>query len=128
MVDQILADAVLVLHFGFVAFVVAGGLLVARWPKLAWLHLPAAVWGAIVEFAGWICPLTPLENRLRARAGLAGYSGDFVEHYLLPLIYPARLTTRTQLLLGLLVVIVNVLLYAVVVARVRRRSAQKSRR
>lgn len=108
----LLADAVVVLHLLFVAFVVAGGLLVWRWPALAWLHVPAALWGATVEWTGWICPLTPLENRLRAAAGQAGYESGFVEHYLLPLLYPAALTRGTQLVLGAVVVVVNVAVYA----------------
>ncbi|MBY4899036.1 DUF2784 domain-containing protein [Cupriavidus sp. AU9028] len=106
------ADAVVVLHLAFVAFVVAGGMLVWRWPAMAWLHLPAALWGATVEWTGWICPLTPLENRLRAAAGEAGYESGFVEHYLLPLLYPAALARETQLVLGALVVLVNVAVYA----------------
>ncbi len=122
MIDRVLANAVLLLHAGFVAFVVTGGLGVARWPRLAWLHLPAALWGAALEMAGWICPLTPLENRLRQRAGLAGYSGGFVEHYLVPLIYPQGLTGGAQRVLGLFVVVVNVAVYAAVIARRRRRA------
>jgi Protein of Unknown function (DUF2784) len=126
MTNQILADAVLILHFAFVAFVLAGALLLLRWRKLVWVHLPAALWGAVVEFTGWICPLTPLENRLRERAGTAGYSGDFVGRYLLPVIYPDALTARAQLVLGLLVVGVNVALYAVVTAESRRSRANGS--
>lgn len=121
MLRSILADAVLALHFAFVAFVVAGGLLVARWPRFAWVHLPAAVWGAVVELAGWICPLTPLENHLRETAGRAGYSGGFVEHYLSALIYPAGLTPRAQLVLGIGVIAVNLAVYAAVIIRLRRR-------
>ncbi len=123
MIDSILADAVLLLHFAFVVFVAAGGLLVLRWPRLAWLHLPAAVWGALVELAGWICPLTPLENYLRERTGRTGYSGDFVEHYLMLLIYPSGLTANTQLLLGVGVLAVNLAIYAAVLLRARRRRA-----
>ncbi|MGY8526551.1 DUF2784 domain-containing protein [Paracidovorax citrulli] len=108
----LLADAVVVLHLVFVAFVVAGGLLVWRWPALAWLHVPAALWGATVEWTGWICPLTPLENRLRSAAGQVGYESGFVEHYLLPLLYPAALSRETQLVLGAVVVLVNVAIYA----------------
>ncbi|HYT31459.1 MAG TPA: DUF2784 domain-containing protein [Thermoanaerobaculia bacterium] len=128
MTNQILADAVLILHFAFVAFVFGGALLLLRWRKLVWVHVPAALWGAVVEFTGWICPLTPLENRLRERAGRVGYSGDFVGHYLLPVIYPESLTARVQLVLGLLVVGVNVALYAVVIARSRRSRAKGSSR
>ena len=128
MINQILADAVLILHFTFVAFVFAGALLLLRWRKLVWLHLPAALWGAVVEFTGWICPLTPLENRLLERAGRAGYSGDFINHYLLPVIYPESLTAKVQLVLGLLVVGANFALYTVVIARSRRLRGKGSRR
>jgi hypothetical protein len=107
-----LADAVLVLHLLFIAFVVAGAALLWRWPRLAWLHLPAALWGAYAELSGTICPLTPLENRLRALAGEAGYAQGFVEHYLLALIYPAALTREAQLALGGAVLLLNLLLYA----------------
>ena len=117
-----LADIVLVVHGAFVAFVVLGGLLVLRWPRLAWVHIPAAVWGALIEFAGWICPLTPLENWLRMRAGEAGYSEGFVEHYILPVLYPAGLTRNTQFVLGALVLVVNAAVYTILVIR-RRRSA-----
>lgn len=110
---SLLADAVLVLHLLFIVFVVFGALLLWRWPRIVWLHLPAALWGALVEAAGWICPLTPLENRLRESAGSPGYAGGFIEHYLLPLIYPAALTRDIQLMLGAAVVLINVLLYGV---------------
>ncbi len=109
---RFLADIVVGLHFAFVLFVVLGGLLVLRWPRVAYLHIPAAVWGAAIELLGWICPLTPLEHWLRRRAGSAGYSGGFVEHYILPLLYPSALTRDIQLLLGLLVIAVNVGIYA----------------
>jgi hypothetical protein len=106
-----LADLVVGLHLLFVGFVVGGGLLVLRWPRLAWVHLPAAAWGALIEFAGWICPLTPLEKWLRARGGGVGYEGDFVEHYLLPVLYPAALTRGAQIGLGVLVLVVNAAIY-----------------
>ena len=112
MFASLLADAVAALHLLFIIFVVAGAALLWRWPRLAWLHLPAALWGAFVEFSGTICPLTPLENRLREMAGAQGYGGGFVEHYLLPLIYPQALTREVQILLGVAVVAVNVLLYS----------------
>ena len=105
------ADLVLLLHLAFVLFVVAGGLLVLRWPRMAWLHLPAAAWGAVVEFTGWICPLTPLENILRTMAGASAYDADFIEHYILPLLYPAELTRNIQLILGMIVIGVNVVPY-----------------
>jgi hypothetical protein len=119
---RLLADAVVIVHFAFVLFVVAGGLLALRWPRAAWLHLPAAAWGALIELQGWICPLTPLENELRRRGGEAGYAGGFVEHYLVPVLYPAGLQRATQLVLAALVVGVNVAVYTTVVVRRRRRA------
>jgi Protein of Unknown function (DUF2784) len=107
-----LADLVLVLHAGFVGFVMLGGLLVLRWPRVAWVHLPVVAWGAGIEFAGGICPLTPLENHWRRLAGEAGYGGGFVEHYLLAALYPDGLTRTVQVALGLLVLGVNAALYA----------------
>lgn len=108
----VLADLVLLLHFAFVVFVVAGALLVLRWPRVAWVHLPCAAWGAFVEFAGWICPLTPLEIRLRRLAGEAGYEGGFIENYVLPMLYPDELTRGVQVTLGLMVIVVNAAIYA----------------
>lgn len=108
---RFLADLVVGLHFAFVVFVVLGGLLVLRWPRVAYLHIPAAAWGALIEFAGWICPLTPLEHWLRKQAGSAPYSGGFIEHYILPVLYPAALTRDIQLLLGFLVVALNLSIY-----------------
>ena len=108
---RILADAVLVLHFAFIAFALLGGLLVRRWPRLSWLHLPAVAWAAGIAFLGAICPLTPLENHLRALGGEAGYAGGFIEHYLTALIYPAGLTRGVQVALGTLVLAVNVAAY-----------------
>ena len=125
MLYRVLADLVVVLHALFVAFVVAGGLLVLRWPRLALLHLPAAVWGALIEFSGWICPLTPLEKSLRASAGQVGYEGGFIEHYLLPVLYPAGLTRGVQLVLGTLVIAVNLAVYATLLWR-RKPSASTS--
>ena len=106
-----LADLTLSLHVGFVLFVIFGGLLVLRWRWIAWLHLPAALWGAIVEFTGWICPLTPLENWLRAQGGAVGYEQDFTARYLLPILYPGDLTRDLQLLLGTVVVVLNAAVY-----------------
>ena len=123
MIYSFLADATLAFHFVFIGFIVLGGLFVARWPRVAWLHLPAAAWGVLIELAGWICPLTPLENWLRRRAGQEGYSGSFVEQYLLPIIYPDGLTRNVQLVLAALVLVVNVAVYAFVIGRRRRAAA-----
>lgn len=108
---RLLADLVLILHLAFVVFVLCGGLLMLKWRWIAWLHLPAAFWGAVVEFTGWICPLTPLENWLRAQGGQATYSSDFIAQYLLPLLYPDNLTRGIQLLLGTMVVVLNAAVY-----------------
>jgi Protein of Unknown function (DUF2784) len=105
------ADVVVVFHFAFVLFVVFGGLLALRWPKVAYVHLPVAVYGALIELVGWVCPLTPLEKRLRESAGLPGYEGGFVEHYILPVLYPSGLTRGVQLVLGLIVIGLNLLIY-----------------
>ena len=117
---RLLADLVVVVHLAFVLLVVFGGLLVLRWPRLALIQLPAAVWGVVIEWAGWICPLTPLENSLRARGGAAGYRGGFVEHYLLGVLYPAGLTRNVQMVLGLTVLLVNAIAYGLLLARLRR--------
>jgi hypothetical protein len=114
---RILADLVVGVHALFVAFVVAGGLLALRWPWVAVLHLPAAIWGALIEFQGWICPLTPLEKSLRAAAGQVGYQGGFIENYLLPVLYPAGLTRGVQLVLGSAVIAINLVVYAVILRR-----------
>jgi hypothetical protein len=105
------ADAVLIAHFTFVVFVVLGGLLVLRWPRVAWVHAPLALYGAVIEFAGFVCPLTPLENWLRLRGGEAGYAGGFVEHYIFAALYPPGLTRTLQLSLGILVIVVNAFVY-----------------
>jgi hypothetical protein len=108
---RLLADALVVVHALFVVFVVAGGALVLRRPRLAWLHVPAVLWGAWVELTGTICPLTPLENALRRTAGDAGYAGGFIEHYLVPVLYPEGLTPPLQTGFGLAVVAINAVLY-----------------
>lgn len=112
MAYRALADLVLVAHLAFIAFVVAGGLLVRLRRWVAFLHLPCAAYGAAIELWGWICPLTPLENRLRVLGGERGYTGGFIEHYLVPIIYPEPLTTRAQMILGVLVAVGNVGIYA----------------
>ena len=118
---RILADATVVLHFAFVLFVIFGGLLVAWRPWVAWLHLPAASWGAWVELAGWVCPLTPLENWLRREGGEPTYTSSFVERYLLPILYPASLTPELQWVLGGLVLAVNAVVYFAVLRHRARR-------
>lgn len=115
----VLADLVVVLHVAFVVFVVGGGFLLLRWPSVVWIHLPAAAWGAAIEFGGWVCPLTPLENWLRRRAGEAAYAGGFIDEYLLPLLYPGDLTREIQIALGVLVVVLNGAIYALVWRRAR---------
>ena len=107
-----LADLVVVAHALFVLFVVFGGLAVLRWRRLAWLHLPAAVWGVAIELGGWMCPLTYLENYFRRLGGEVGYRGTFIEQYLEPLLYPLGLTGQSQLFLGLAAFLVNLAIYA----------------
>ena len=121
MLLRIAADLIVLVHFAFVIFVVAGGLLALKWPKVAYLHIPAAVWGAWIGFANWICPLTPLENHLRRLTGEAGYAGGFIEHYIVGILYPAGLTAGTRVILGVAVVAANLLVYRVYFARRRSR-------
>jgi hypothetical protein len=111
MIFGLLADAVVAVHFTFAVFVPLGGLLVLRWQRVAWLHVPAAVWGVLIELAGLTCPLTPLENLLRARAGRTVYQGGFIEQYLLPVLYPAGLTRSMQLALGIAALAINAVVY-----------------
>lgn len=118
----LLADLVVLVHLAFVVFVVVGGLLVFRWGWVVWLHLPSALWGALIELFGWACPLTPLEQWLRRRAGEAGYEGGFVEHYILPVLYPGELTREIQIALGVGVVALNLCVYGWLVRSRRRRS------
>jgi len=120
MLSRWLADLTVLFHGAFVAFVVLGGFLAIRWRRLIWLHVPAAVWGVLIEFGGWICPLTPLENMLRHRAGDAGYSGGFVEHYVVRALYPTGLTQGVQWILGGFALAINVLAYSLVIRRGRR--------
>ena len=117
---RLLADFLVLTHFAFVLFVLLGGLLALRFPRMAWVHLPAAAWGAAIEFAGWICPLTPWEQSLRRLGGEAGYSGGFIEHYLIPVLYPSGLTPSVQVVLGVIVVAVNLVVYGAVLRKRRR--------
>jgi len=122
----LLADIVVLIHLAFVAFAVAGGFLVLRWPRIAWMHLPAAIWGAAIEIGGWICPLTPLEIKLRRAAGERAYSGDFVDRYLLPLLYPPGLDRELQLLLAAGVIAVNLIAYGLVLRALYLRRTRRS--
>ena len=120
MVAGLSADTVVLLHLGFILFVALGGLLALRWPRVAWVHLPAVVWGTLIELTGWICPLTPLENRLRTAAGKQAYTGGFIDRYIMPIVYPVELTRGTQLALGTAVIVANLAIYGVMIARRRR--------
>lgn len=125
MTYSLLADVVLLLHLMFILFVVFGVLLVRRFPRLVWLHLPAAIWGALTEFTGRTCPLTPLENQLRRLGGEAGYRGGFIEHYLMPVIYPESLTRELQIVLGIGVIVINLAGYALLRRRPGRHDRQR---
>ena len=127
MLQSVLANFILVIHLGFILFVVVGGLLVFRWPWAAFIHLPAVLWGVAIELGNWICPLTPMEQKLRLAAHESGYTGGFIEHYLIPLIYPDELTRDIQLGLGLCVLLVNVLIYGWWLIR-RKKPSQESAR
>jgi len=111
-VNRILADAVFLVHLAFIVFVVAGALLAFRWRRVVWLHIRAVLWAAFVELSGRVCPLTPWENALRRASGGPGYSGGFIEHYLVPLVYPERLTREIQIALGVGVLLLNIAVYA----------------
>ena len=123
----LLADLVLVSHAIFILFVVLGGVLVLWRRGMVWVHIPCAAWGILIEFKGWVCPLTYLENDLRAAAGAGGYAGGFIDHYLLPLIYPSALTPGMQVLLGSAALIVNVIIYALVWRGIRAGSNRRSK-
>ena len=120
-----LADAVVLVHVLFVAFVVAGGLVVLYRRGLAWLHLPAVAWGVFVELTGRICPLTPLENALRQRGGGVTYEASFIEHYVVPVLYPVGLTRELQWLFAAAVLLINGAVYAVVLARGRKAAGRR---
>jgi len=126
-VFRILADATIVAHFAFVVFALLGGVLVLRWPRAAWLHLPAVAWGAWVEFAGALCPLTFVENWLREQGGRVAYGSSFVEHHLLPLLYPGSLTQELQWLLGGTLILINLAVYGLVLVRHRSVRSRRGR-
>jgi len=131
MVYRVAADLLVVVHFLFVVFVVFGGLFVLRWPRVAWFHLPAALWGVLIEFTGCICPLTPLEQALRQAAGEGVYGGGFIGHYITPVLYPTGLDAGSRVVLGALLLALNLLVYGRVLLRRRagdsRVSAERAR-
>ena len=119
MLYRALSDFVVLTHLAFIVFALLGGLLALRWRWMPWIHIPAAAWGAVVAFFGWFCPLTPLENSLRRASGSDGYSGGFIEQYIVPIIYPTQLTRELQVFLGFVVLVVNLAIYWVVWRRAR---------
>ena len=127
MLYGLMADLVLVAHLAFVVFVGLGGLLVWRWRRLAWVHVPVALWGAAIAVVGFTCPLTPLENRLQRLGGRAGYQGGFIEHYVTALVYPAGLTREAQIVLGAAVLALNLAIYWRVLAVSRRERGRAAR-
>ena len=121
MLYRVAADLLLLIHLAFIIFVIAGGFAVFRWRWMVWLHIPAAAWATLIEFWGWICPLTPWENSLRKLAGQEGYTGGFIEHYILPLVYPPGLTREIQIVLGITVITINLLIYGALLYRLSRK-------
>ena len=117
MIYRLTADFVVLIHLAFILFAAFGGLLVLKYPRCALLHVPALIWAVLISLAGWVCPLTPLENWLRERSGAVGYDTSFIEHYILPIIYPGELTRKKQVFLGLLVLIINLVIYRWIVRR-----------
>ena len=121
MIARISADLLVVVHFAFIAFVVLGGFLVVKWGRVAILHIPCALWGTLIEFRGWICPLTPLENHFREAAGSARYNGGFIDQYVMPLVYPQGLTREMQISLGVMILAFNLCVYGVVLVHLANR-------
>jgi hypothetical protein len=111
------ADLVVLTHFGFILFVIFGGFLALKWRKFIWLHLPAVVWGILIELSGWICPLTTLENKLRQNNTDGTYATSFIEHYIIPVIYPEGLTRDIQIILGMVVIAINLIIYTLFVKK-----------
>jgi len=128
LIYSFLADIVTIIHLLFILFVIFGGFLVLKWRWIIYFHIPAAVWGALIEFKGWICPLTPWENQLRQAGGEAGYSGGFIEHYLIPVIYPDELTRQLQFILGVFVIVINIAIYSWIIYRWRKKANAGSER
>jgi hypothetical protein len=124
LIYKILTSFVIIIHLSFIAYVILGGLLILRWKKSIFLHIPAIIWGSIVEYLNIICPLTPLENYFRRLAGYSTYSAGFIDQYITPLIYPENLERNTQLLLGSFVVIINLIIYTFVIIKLRHKSVQ----
>jgi len=112
MIAGLAADVIVLAHLGFILFVALGGILVVKWRKVAFLHLPCALWGVLIALGGWICPLTPLEMHFRQLAGQAGYTGRFIDHYVLTIVYPAGLTREMQIAFGVIILSANLLVYA----------------
>jgi hypothetical protein len=123
---RIAADIIMLLHMLFTLFVMFGSLLALYKRWIVWLHIPVVLWGVAIAVIGWICPLTPLENAIRIAAGQEGYSGGFVEHYLITIIYPDGLTRRGQLILAGLIIVVNILLYGFVLRKKRAKKKKSS--
>ena len=122
MAYRLLADLVLLIHGGFVLFAILGGFLVLYRLRWAWLHVPALLWAGFIELTGWICPLTPLENLLRGLGGKEAYRGDFIDHYLMTILYPDELTRGHQILLAGVVLTLNAVIYATLWQRIRRKA------
>lgn len=118
MINRVLANLVVGFHFVFILFAVLGGFLVLRWKRCAWIHLPIVLWSVLIELVGWVCPLTPLENWLRGKGGEVAYENGFIEHYILPIIYPTALTPNVQIVLGIMVLGVNLGIYTWVLRRI----------
>ena len=116
------ADLQIIVHLGFIGFVILGGFMLLKWRWLIFVHLPAVLWGVLLEFQGWICPLTPLEQALRRMSGQQGYTGGFIQHYILPVIYPPALNEDIQLILGILLILINVIIYLWVFQKPDRKS------
>jgi hypothetical protein len=117
MLYKLSADFVVLFHFAFILFVLFGGFLVLKRRRIAWVHVPCFAWGALVELFGWWCPITPLENWLRVESGRAGYQTGFIEHYIMPIVYPVDLTRELQMVLGGAVVLLNGAIYGAILAR-----------